>query len=192
VTTKNPFKQATSINEFFELLRADLERLRGAKFRQWRMVGVEIRGEWLHFSLDADETTVVGGDPLSWYRVAEGFYYRGATIRSPLLQKHRGYGCFICNSTSPGFRKYSTKVHAQVTVRHMPKILKLLNRNGKHIADRACAVREDPEHVALKLARDRADYALFCRASVVANEYDKKHPQIDPLTGLPVIIRKSP
>lgn len=192
MTTKNPFKQATSINEFFELLRADLERLRGAEFRRWVPSDVEIRGEWLNFHLDADETTVVGGHSLSWYKVAEGFYYRGATTRSPLLQKHSGYGCFICHSTSPGFRKYSTKVRAQVTMRHMPKILKLLNRNGKLLTDRDRAVREDPEHMALKLACDLAHNAMFQRSGIVTAAYDKKHPQIDPMTGKPVVTRKSP
>lgn len=191
MTAKNPFKQATSVNEFFELLRADLERLRCQKFRLWETGDVRIQGEWLNFYLDADETAIVGASPCSWYEIAESRYYHEAVPVSQLLRKHSGYGCFIVHSTHPGRRKNSLNVRAQVTLRHMPKILKLLERNGKLITDSDRAVREDPEHRRLKLVADQAFLEMSARSGAIRAEYDKKHPQIDPMTGSPVVTRKN-
>lgn len=186
----NPFKRATSVPEFFALLRKDLERLRGKKFRYCKTSEVFIdRSLRLHFCLDADRT----GDA-SWADLAEN---RGWARRP--RPKWDGYGMFEFSCGGSGAKSFSSRYFATIELKYLPGIVETLKRLSKIAESRSAACGKDAEYVRLHAAfvvkQEEAAAireARDVRAAAVLAAFDRKNPPFDIIIGKCQSVRRSP
>lgn len=183
-----PFQKATSINEFFKLLRVDLERLRGSRFKVWKVNSAYIdeRAGELSFALMTDRTAVRGAfdrwDHFDWGQLAEADLRFGKL--PPRLKRWKGYDVFKIgggNGNEKGYERY-----ARVPLSKLPGIAKLVAQNNASYRALDGAIASDTELRALQAKVAEAQHAQREREKVVRLAFRKKRPKLDIFTGLSV------
>lgn len=194
VQKKNPFKSAKTVNEFLKMLRADLERLRGAKFALWRVISVYEVGN-ARINVTIDSTRTICQDKVwaySWYEIAEAAA-PWAFKRGTRLNEWTGYKLFEFVTDHGGSRKNSICATATIELKHLPHIYKMWLRNA-HLKEERNRVGDDDADVikfAAKIAQLQAELSaqkvlLDKRIHDLSVEYDQTNPHADLCTGKPL------
>ncbi len=188
----NPFREARSVNEFFKMLRVELTRLRGGtKFRQWKWGDVFVRrrdadGDALGFWLDADRTLVQekGNNrklDFSWYDLAENNMY-WVWLPKP-LRNWSGFNLFSSGGGGSGMTSFSLRYYADINLRHLPRIKKMLRVNDLIKERRGQVLIKSEEHQMLWNQYREAQARVNEHETMLYAAFDTKYPKFDIITG---------
>jgi hypothetical protein len=173
-------REAKSVNEFFAVLRKDLERIRGSRFRRFQVIEVQMTHMALHFTLDTTRTLVGKFKAIaSWINIAESHH---RTIR----EIWDGYGLFETDDASfQGGAKDSIQCRSQVDLKHLPNLQKIYAKNAKIESSRAQVARmlNDADSVRIQEEMAKLQTQLDARRDKALLNFDRKHPQINIMTG---------
>jgi len=187
----NPFVKVTTVNEFFKLLRADLERIRGRKFRYWKVSGVRldlVGGEdWLSFNIEASNTRVGDDDwkdDYTWSDLADGRCQHCAP-KGSLLSQWTGYGYDFFRGGCGGGGSQTGTSHrwSSIDLKYLPNIRKMLKANRKIEAKRLL-LTEHPDYKRLEAEAVEARRKVVARLEELWSAFDTAHPETNLMTGV--------
>ena len=177
----NPFVTAWSIEEFFKLLRAELERLYDKKLRTFKVESyyINVKEFELRFKLTADgyKNNVW---TYNWLDVAEA----RAWLVNP-TNSHRWEGYNLFKSTISGATNGKQWCHAAISLRHLPKIAAMVRREQKRQKSRANLTAEDPIVYLLEQKIKKLKEQIYDREAELLKVFDKKNPEISFWDGMP-------
>jgi len=182
---KNPFKSAATADEFLSMLRKEAERIRGKKFRYWKVSQVWMDTDRLVFTIDADYiSSKERHRHIDWLELVTGTHYYEFPGNSRLGRWH-GYSDFEIHSSSGGSGKYDStyRKSAYVYLKHLPKLKKLVERNEKIRKGEGMAVSKNAElrRMDTELSVLQANHAELMQK--IRTEYRSENPTTDPING---------
>jgi len=182
----HPFKKAATLGEFFKLLRADLERLRGKKFRRWVVSDVMTSSHRIEFDIEADLTRLPDsfgfkGSGKSWFDIAEA-----RNLYSTVLWLRKPYGIFMGGRSHSDGKTYSpptSKHRVEIATFMLPKIQKICLDNEALGERKAEMVKDNKELFHLRAAQENANLATQNHREKIEANFDRENPRTDPVTG---------
>jgi hypothetical protein len=191
---KNPFKNAETADEFLSMLRKELEKILGRKFRYWKtsQVWVDVNGLGrdpgrLCFTIDADriQHPKTRYHPIDWYQLAEGDRYYDFPKSSRIGRWH-GFGpSFEIHGSSggSGAKESTYRKTAYVYLKYLPKLAKIVANNEKIRRGEIAVVENNAELRALAEEVNTLGKKLSMLTDKLRTEYRSEHPTIDPING---------
>lgn len=186
---KNPFKAAKNADEFILMLRKELEKIRGKKFRFWKVSQVWVsngdNGDRLVFTIDADRIkTMYQYGWIDWCELANGGRFYDFPKRS-LMERWRGFKDFDIHSSSGGSGSMDSTYYktAYVYLKQLPLIAEEVARNAMIARGEKGFIANNVELRELRtqigMLQDKYD-ALQVK---LRNEYRSEHPTFSPING---------
>jgi hypothetical protein len=178
------FTKCETFDEFFKTLRADLERLRGKKFRLWKLVSYWVNPEYeLIFQLITSYTPVVssvGGHTygVSWYSIAEASHELEGAVHRPLRSRKKGYDVFTSSgghSHMGGDSGDGYLVFARMDLKHAPKLKQLVRLARDLHTERNNVAAKDPIIQSFEAQIDRLKEKINLRHDELLEAFDHKN-----------------
>jgi hypothetical protein len=172
------FAKCQSFDEFFQVLRADLEQLRGAAFKKWelRSCWVDVAKELLHFGLSTSRTPSDGPYGVSWFAIAEAEDLERVEY-APLRSRVDGYNIFIA-STGYAEGEDEYLVNVRMELRHAPPLRQLVRSAVRLAVEREKLLIEDPITQSLKADIECARKKIILRTEELNQQFDKRHAKL--------------
>lgn len=175
---KNIFKNCKTVEEFFATMRADLERLRGAKFKQWHegSYWIDARSEELVFRISASLTKGPRYSTLTWYDLAVG---TSRCLENPILairyryEKDQGYENMY--STSGGGGGDSYECSCRIPLKDLPLIKKLYEKRKKLMRMQQEVLDNDEELKKMGVLLQQLHSRIEERRRLVVDKFNKKN-----------------
>lgn len=174
----NIFAECESVDDFLKMLRRDVERLRGKKFRMWEVTRPWVNHENLHFSIAAtyteyrvDANRAYG---ITWYEIAEGEHNLEEARHVPLrAHAGKGYGVFK-SSGGHSFGANGFKVYTSIPLKRLPKVQRAV-RAAAQIEAKRKKLEDDPVLVRMLMQqKELADRVAALRVKL-NEQFDEKH-----------------